>query len=384
MFTSIELDLEFDEIKNGRMVIDQAEAWVKEAPLSLVLPADTKLDSLKQLNRRTKQTEIACLGPRYIYGSHHFFAFIDSEAPSLSLTYTDPHFACGQLKWHFTHHVISGVTKAAMVPSLVYVKDLGLYGLDCHLLPQDVVDIGDAYFGTPLEPDNWGMWLLQGLPAARQYLDNGYDCSYLCWLRFDWQRELLKYIGIPSDRIVCQEPWRKYHSSGAIARRQSTSDIAPSHKDLELFRHIASEHPFVEGYEKIYLGRLHLRGKAHSYRHLEGEEELVRLLEQLGFKYVVPENLSFGDQVSVFRSARVIVGLGGAALFNTVFTPPGAIVVTIEGTTSFVDNHTSLFSKCGHHYAVVLGSKAPGVIDSVHGDWRVSNEDTIALIRDVI
>ena len=383
MFTSLELELDSVEIKNGRMVIDQAETWVKSPPLSMVHPADIKLESFNQLNRCTKKTEIAYLGPRYIYGSHHFFAFIGSESPSLSLRYTDPHIAYAQLKFHFLHHVVSGTTKAAMVPSIICVRDVGLHALDHHFLAQDVVDIGDAFFGTPQEPDNWGMWLLQGLPAAMTYLENGYDCSFLCWIRFDWQRELLKYIGIPSNRIVCQEPWKKYFSSGAITRRQSTGDLAPSHKDLEFFRRIASEHPFVEGYEKIYLGRLHLRDKV-PYRHLEGEEELVRLLEQLGFKYVVPENLSFGDQVSVFRSAKVIVGLGGAALFSTVFTPPGATVVTIEGTTAFVDNHTSLFSKCGHHYSVVLGAKVPGTIDNVHGDWRVSIEDAVAMIRKII
>ena len=57
-----------------------------------------------------------------------------------------------------------------------------------------------------------------------------------------------------------------------------------------------------------------------------------------------PESLSLNEQARIFRSADVIVGLGGAAMFNVAFSRAGVKVVDIESGMLHADAHANLFA----------------------------------------
>jgi capsular polysaccharide biosynthesis protein len=70
---------------------------------------------------------------------------------------------------------------------------------------------------------------------------------------------------------------------------------------------------------KVYLSR-RLRGGRRPLN----EEEISAYLAARGFEIVLPEKLSFTEQVRLFQEASVVVAANGSSLMNAVFSAPGA------------------------------------------------------------
>jgi hypothetical protein len=69
-------------------------------------------------------------------------------------------------------------------------------------------------------------------------------------------------------------------------------------------------------YEKIYISR-----DDASNRRLKNEEEVVKILEEYGFKKFNCRDFSFTDQIKLFANAKQIAGILGSNMTNTVFAP---------------------------------------------------------------
>ena len=82
-------------------------------------------------------------------------------------------------------------------------------------------------------------------------------------------------------------------------------------------------------------------------------------MRAMGFHVVEPQTLPFEEQVRTFAAARIVVGPGGAGMFNTVFCRPGTAVVSVESTTNWLTAHANLFASLGHDYALVVGGADP-------------------------
>jgi capsular polysaccharide biosynthesis protein len=123
--------------------------------------------------------------------------------------------------------------------------------------------------------------------------------------------------------------------------------------------------------EKIFISRLTRTRKHGAYRGLNNEEALIEVLHRIGFVAVEPEQLPLEAQVALFRNARSIVGLGGAAMVNTAFCRPGTRVVTIESTLGFIDGHTNIFGSLGLDYGVILGDEDRTDQRPVQWRWRL-------------
>src|SRR5436853_122592 len=88
------------------------------------------------------------------------------------------------------------------------------------------------------------------------------------------------------------------------------------------------------------------------------------------------------DQIAAFARAKLVVSLGGAALYNTVFCKPGTKVITIESSPNFLDPHSRLLSSLGHSYGLILGRQDPTDPTPVHKRWVVDVNRVCAAIRD--
>jgi capsular polysaccharide biosynthesis protein len=60
------------------------------------------------------------------------------------------------------------------------------------------------------------------------------------------------------------------------------------------------------------------------------EETLMRC----GVDVVYPEQLDFETQVRLFSSAQVVIGPGGSAMHNILFSPPGGVLIELADTRS--------------------------------------------------
>lgn len=81
--------------------------------------------------------------------------------------------------------------------------------------------------------------------------------------------------------------------------------------------------------------RLYLRRTGKS-RAMYNSMEVEALLQELGFDIVEPESLSFSEQVKLFSSAEIIVGQGGAALGNMIFSPSGCHVIVLTTWSPYI------------------------------------------------
>jgi capsular polysaccharide biosynthesis protein len=94
-----------------------------------------------------------------------------------------------------------------------------------------------------------------------------------------------------------------------------------------------------------------------SCRRLINEDNLIEAFVARGFEVVEPEYLSFVEQVKLFRETEMVVGPGGAGLFNVFFCNYGTRVISIESSTAFVHWHAELFGSLGLRYGIVLGAQ---------------------------
>jgi len=75
--------------------------------------------------------------------------------------------------------------------------------------------------------------------------------------------------------------------------------------------------------------RLYLRRRGHRQRVMAGEDELVARLEQAGFRIFEPAWSNHAEQVAAVAGADVVAAVHGAALVNTIFCKPGAVVIEL-------------------------------------------------------
>lgn len=125
---------------------------------------------------------------------------------------------------------------------------------------------------------------------------------------------------------------------------------------------------------KIYLGR-------SAGRNITNAAEVEAVFRSHNFEIVNPAQLSFAQQVEVFRSARCIGGPIGAAFANLVFATPGTNVFGIVSPFSVqFSTFASLaaFAEC--HYLAIPGKHLlfhPGCekkrqsLELTHGDYSV-------------
>ena len=111
------------------------------------------------------------------------------------------------------------------------------------------------------------------------------------------------------------------------------------------------------------------------------ETSLVRAFTNRGYEIVEPELFSFPDQIRLFAEADLVVGLGGAGMFNTIFSPPSTRVVSIESSTDFAHNHADLFGSLGHPFAFIFGAQDPEDTTPVQKRWTIDVKETMKAIR---
>jgi capsular polysaccharide biosynthesis protein len=240
---------------------------------------------------------------------------------------------------------------------------------------------------TPDERDNWGMWLLVTVPSVIYYLEHRAEYSGLmCYSPKTWQIDFLRFLGVDDAELSRQVITTSYAVDRLDIISRGSRNLCVTEEDRRCFAKVvqcAATVPTVEGPttdpatppRRIYVSRL--TASRLGYRMMVEEAELIRRLVPLGFVVVEPERLTFAEQIRVFHHAEVIVGPGGAGMFNAVFARPGSTIVTIEGSPQWVHSHANLFATCGLNYGVILGRSDETDSQPVHKRWHIDVEAVI-------
>jgi hypothetical protein len=297
----------------------------------------------------------------------HSFHPLLGEQADLPLHETDEE----RVRAKLAHYIRGSANSSCRVPTFEE-RDGGYYCTTSHLSDADIVAIpGPVFYGSPIEPDNWGMWLLNGLASASTFIHQNDTNKYLCWARFDWQRQLLRFLGLRDDDVIVQDPWRLYQCEAVILHQFSKIDLIPTASDRSVLNEVRGRcgRASASSPEKIFVSRPRLG--ANAYRVLVNESELASAFEDVGFTVVEPETLPFDKQVRTFAAAKVVIGLGGAGMFNAIFCSPGTKVVSIESSSRFIQGHANLFASSGLEYGFVLGKEDMADMRPVHKRWSV-------------
>lgn len=75
--------------------------------------------------------------------------------------------------------------------------------------------------------------------------------------------------------------------------------------------------------------RLFVTRRATGFRRVVGEDALMAHAQACGYTLVEPSTLTLPQQVSLFKGARRVIGVMGAAMTNIAFAAPDAQVVTL-------------------------------------------------------
>jgi capsular polysaccharide biosynthesis protein len=217
------------------------------------------------------------------------------------------------------------------------------------------------------------------------FLSGGQGERFFAYVGRDWQRGLLHAVGIPEEKLVNQELGRTYHCNDLVLRQFSHMDLVPTPWERDALaraaNHVAGGGK-VTAKRRLFLSRRSVTRETNGlYRALQNEDALVEGFAARGYEVVEPELLSFPDQVRLFAEAELVVGLGGAALFNIVFSPPTTRVLSIESSAVFAHNHACLFGALGHPFAFIFGRQDPEDETPVQKRWTVDVEGVMRAVR---
>jgi hypothetical protein len=152
---------------------------------------------------------------------------------------------------------------------------------------------------------------------------------------------------IESKSEHCVKVKRMIHTNGwASVPCDVRADRRPHIQDIFIHPRVVSW--LREGTKHIRKNKrnrkIYLRRSENLRRNFVNEIEVAKIIESYGFEMIVPEKLSFSEQVALFSEASVILGPTGAAFANIVFCSPGTHIIPITlGEGNFADY--SLFSK---------------------------------------
>jgi capsular polysaccharide biosynthesis protein len=364
--------------RSGIVTLQEKSLWSANPPSLVVnLSRDLIQPDFNAVEQSAHATYVGTYENHYLFGFHHLHALVSSEG-EFNCQEVDNYK--GRIDFHLSHLP----PKSHVIPD-IRAYDSTTYRISFdRLLQQHPIPLpGYTFFGSPIEPENWGMWLLNGLYSAFSYVAAGQPGRFLCYAPNPWQQNLLNMIGVKGDRIVQQLPWSTYHCEQVSLHQYSRVDLVPDRISLALFQNIS--HRFRgpsrgRSNEKIFLSRLSITRKLGGYRALANEEQLIAALEQQGYVTIEPEKLPFDEQVAVFSDAKIVVGLGGAAMFNTVFCKAGTRVLSIESTAAFALNHARLFAALGHRYGFIFGQQNTSENRFPHNSWSIDIEAAVRAV----
>lgn len=107
-------------------------------------------------------------------------------------------------------------------------------------------------------------------------------------------------------------------------------------------------------HRKIFLNR-----KAYFQRNIKNIDRLLIILNRHGFEFVFAEDLSYEDQIKLFRDVKYFVGIHGAGLTNLLNSEIRSICVLEIFSESYVHASFCRFLKILgiKYYDAIAGSK---------------------------
>jgi hypothetical protein len=270
----------------------------------------------------------------------------------------------------------------------IEILNEGINLIASGLRSDEIVEIREPVFlATPVEPANWGRWILTVAPkVAKWKRTRAENERLLCYADASWQRKFLNFFGIDDDRLTPHSPGQLHFCRKLHTIEYSNAALSVSARERGFFLSLAKKVASERGPrpEKLFLSRRSLARAFPDHRVLQNERNLIHALEALGFATIEPQHYELAEQIALLHSAKLVVALSGAALFNLVFCKPGTRVVILETDKSHATGHSALIASLGLDYGVIFGRQSPTDPTPTHKRWRLPIGKTIKAIREFL
>ncbi|MEI6557176.1 MAG: glycosyltransferase family 61 protein [Rhodospirillaceae bacterium] len=222
---------------------------------------------------------------------------------------------------------------------------------------------------------NYFHWLIDGLPRIlASYLDQSDKDLKIVFARSlaPVQIESLRSVGIPVEKIVAvaNVAYPIYTTKAMLtismlsAYNRGADLLSVQPEAINLLRKTLSErHPSSGNppHRKIFISR----SSNNAIRGTINSQEVSNFLRDRGFEEVTLDDMTFGEQMDLFRHAEIAVSPFGATLANIVFMDPGTRVISITGEY--------MESNCYNQLANIIGIKYITVVCASEALTRPAN-----------
>ena len=191
--------------------------------------------------------------------------------------------------------------------------------------------------------DNFTHWFTDVIPRIKIFSQkfnlNKIDKFYVPNLKYNFQKESLKLLGIKENQIITSIKYKHINADNIFATTHPCYHLPMKVKkwSIEYLKKSYSVSSYKKKFKKIFLDRDQINlinlDNLKEYRNLRvliNEREIKDFLYSEGFDIIKPENYSFKEQVKIFSSAKIIVGLYGAAMMMLSFCKKNTKVIEIK------------------------------------------------------
>jgi capsular polysaccharide biosynthesis protein len=239
-------------------------------------------------------------------------------------------------------------------------------------------------FASIQEPHDWGMFLLNAMPAVAHFIANRASFGKLfIYLHQPNMRAMAALLGLAREDIQTHDVFRAYRFREIHLLRQSTMDCFIDPTQQALFSGLRDR--AVARYNGPRAPRVFIAppgsARESAPANLIDEAALAAGLAALGFIILQADKLPAIGQIQVFAQAEIVVGLAGASMFNTIFCKPGTQVVSIETVPSQVQRHANLYASLGLDYCILVGNADETDPRLLQRPWRIDAEAALRQIR---
>ncbi len=209
---------------------------------------------------------------------------------------------------------------------------------------------------TPGARDNYFHWCLEMLPKIQLLRSSGLfqpkkDTFMINHKRARYQMETLALLGLDGSNTIRTYPGIKITANELIVPSHSSLHEAVSRWSVEFLReNFGRDNYKIGDMRKFFLDR----GSARR-RSIVNLVEVREYLSRRGYAIIDTSQLSFKEQVSLFRGARTIISPHGAGLANLCFVEGGTKLLEIFSPFYMPDYFRVLSQHVGAAYSCVSG-----------------------------
>ncbi len=227
----------------------------------------------------------------------------------------------------------------------------------------------------------YGHWMMDVLPKLAILENAGFDWNkvdyfFVNGMDLPFQKRSLDLLGI-SGRCIDGNTHRHVRAEYLLAPSMpAVSGNMPAWA-ADFLRDLFLPNARDPGLGK----RIYISRKKAARRKIVNENEIVRMLEGLGFKTVTLEDLKLEEQVGTFSEADWVIGPNGSSMFNLAFCHKGARVIELFSESSVNVCQWAIANLVPVHYGYLLGNQVMAPQTDPHEyDYSIDTEQLLQLV----